>query len=84
MITFFKLPGKKTGDPCLEGFITACDHQGTRQAQVPCCTNLRFDVLLEAKRYGKIIKKIQRTDAEKASPDDAVAGLVILSTKYIT
>ena len=25
----------------LQEFITACERQGTRQAQLPCCTNLR-------------------------------------------
>ena len=36
--TFLIWQGKSQGILALQGFITACDWQGTRQAQVPCCT----------------------------------------------
>ena len=36
---FLNWQGKTQGILALQGFITACERQGTRQAQVPCCAN---------------------------------------------
>ena len=35
VLTYFKLAGESQGILALQGFITACVRQGTRQAQVP-------------------------------------------------
>ena len=40
---FFNWQGICQGILGLQGFITACDWKGTRQAQIPCCTNPRFN-----------------------------------------
>ena len=36
---FLDRQGKRQGILGLQEFITACERQGTRQAQVPCCSN---------------------------------------------